>query len=834
MNSLALPTPAPNAAAKSQLARLMATENITVEYDPSAQTASFNMESRLLTLPVWKDLSDDALDMLIGHEVSHALHTPAGAKPLMDAVNAIDSKNPMVAKDYINVVEDARIERMIKTRFPGLKRSFAHGYRQLMERDLFGIKGKSLADLPLIDRINLQYKIGWLIDVPFSAAELPLAKRVATTITWDDVVSLSKEIYEFAKQQQQDQNQGGDSDQSDGAEGENGEEGVGAGSESQEGDKDDNDTDSLPSPTDEDGEEEDGDSKGSDSETDSDADEESDSTGEGEEGENADAEDGNMGGESKSDTDMDADSEAKDDGESEEGDSKGKPEEAKSTKNPAPMSQTARATEQALGRMIDTTAAKIYYADLPDPDKGYVIPLKEVQKSLREWTAQHKGQTAATAAYAAWKTNNAPAVQVLATEFDRRKAADAHKRTAIAETGALDPNRLHAYRIAEDIFLQNAYVKDGKNHGIVLLLDMSGSMGPIFHDTMIQLVTLAHFCRRVNVPFSFYGYTDRDDKKIAREPSFKKTSFGAEQVRTRLFTLLSDGMKQNEFMELCGMLLLASYSAGSGLPQTHPTLKAIEAYKWQKPYYPPEWMALDNTPTNGALLGMPYMVEEFKRVKRVQIANLIVLTDGEPSDSMTQWNYYAHGEKNRNNPNAPRNGDVRVVWRDTKKRKEYGGTYTYVGWDKRKHEYELSRDDQGATLMQIVRDRSGAKTICIHLTGKRNGSGYAKEISGRTVKGESRDPKQNQVYANARLAVQEKTEEFWSENDWVGIPNGKGFDEYILVRTDTKVEDWDLDEVDMNSKSGLRDLRKTFTKSMAATRANRPLLTRVADLISKK
>jgi len=809
----------------------MATENITVEYDSSAQTASFNMESRLLTLPVWKDLSDDALDMLIGHEVSHALHTPAGAKPLMDACNAIDSKNPMVAKDYINVVEDARIERMIKARFPGLKRSFAQGYRQLMERDLFGIKGKTLADLPLIDRINLQYKIGWLVEVPFSSAELPLAQRVAKTLTWDDVVALSKEIYDLAKKQSQDQNQGGDSDQSDGAEGEEGEEGLGASKDKQQGEEEETDADSLPSDEDE-GEDEDGESNGTDNDSDSDADEESDSTGEGEEGENEDAEDGNVGGESKSDTDMDADAADSDDADSKEGDSKGDPEESKSTDNPAPMSQTARATEQALGKMVDTTAAKVYYADIPDPDKGYVIPLKEVQKSLREWTTASSGVTVANAAYAAWKTNNAPAVQVLATEFDRRKAADAHKRTAVAETGALDPNRLHAYRIAEDIFLQNAYVKDGKNHGIILLLDMSGSMGPIFHDTMIQLVTLAHFCRRVNVPFSFYGYTDRDDKKIVREPSFKKTSFGAESIRTRLFTLLSDGMKQNEFMELCGMLLLASYSAGGGLPETHPTSKAVASLNWRKPYYPPEWMALDNTPTNGALLGMPYMVEEFKRVKRVQIANLIVLTDGEPSDSMTQWNYTAAAAKNPNNDRW-NNGRIRVVWRDTKRRKEYAATYTYTGWDKTKHEYELSRDDQGSTLMQIVRDRSDAKTIGIHLTSKRNGAAYAREISGRLVKGESKDPKENQIFAAARLAVQEKTEDFWSDNDWVGIPMGKGFDEYILVRTDVKSEDWDLDEVDMNSKSGLRDLRKTFTKSMAATRANRPLLTRVADLISK-
>ena len=837
MTTLTAPTPVPNAAAKSQLARLMATENITVEFEAKAQTASFNMESRVLILPVWKDLADDALDMLIGHEVSHALHTPAGAKPLMDACNAIDSKNPMVAKDYLNVVEDARIERMIKARFPGLKRSFAEGYRDLMKRDLFGLKKiDKIADLPLIDRINLQYKIGWLIDVPFTAAELPLAQRVATTITWDDVVALSKEIYDLAKQQQKDQDKkDGDSDQDDG---EDGEEGAGASPESKEG-EDESESDSVPSDKDEGEEDDDGEGKSSKSDADSDADEESDSEGEGDEGDNADAdEDGTEGGEKSRPSDQDADSDNDSDSKPEEGESNGKPNVSETSDTPAPSSKTLKSMEQGLQGLVDATAPTINYADLPSIDKGYVIPLKKTQESLRQWVKAFNTSPAVLAAtYGAWKTNNAGAVQVLATEFDRRKAADAHKRTAIAETGSIDPNRLHAYRIAEDIFLQNAYVKEGKNHGIVLLLDMSGSMGGIFHDTMIQLVTLAHFCRRVNVPFVFYGYSDRDDKGMPREPSFKKSSFGAELVRTRLFTLLSDGMKQNEFVEQSSLLLLASVSAGATPREDHPTWKALAALNYRRPWHPPEWMMLDNTPTNGALLGMPEMVEEFKRVKRVQIANLIVLTDGEPSDDLVNLNSAAWQAKNPcpSDPNEYRRwSKVRTVWRDVKRRKEYVATTKYPNYTGGMDEYAKNREEQSALLMDIVRDRTDAKTICIHLMTKRTGGKHAGYIAVKAAKkaiDSKTDPKARRATTEA---IQEKVEKSWADNDWVGVPMGLGFNEYIVVRTDLKEEAWDIDEVDMTSKSGLRDLRKTFTKSMAATRANRPLLTRVADLISKK
>jgi len=362
----------------------MATENITVEFEAKAQTASFNMESRVLILPVWKDLADDALDMLIGHEVSHALHTPAGAKPLTDACNAIDSKNPMVAKDYLNVVEDARIERMIKARFPGLKRSFAEGYRDLMKRDLFGLKKiDKIADLPLIDRINLQYKIGWLIEVPFSATELPLAQRVATTITWDDVVALSKEIYDLAKQQQKDQDKkDGDSDQGEGEEGAS----ASGSSEPSEGDED-SESDSVPSDKDEG--EEDADGEGADSKSDSDADEESDSDGKGDEGDNADAdEDGTEGGEKSRPSDQDADSENESDSKPEEGESNGKPNVSETSDTPAPSSKTLKSMEQGLQGLVDTAAPTINYADLPSIDKGYVIPLKKTQESLRQWVKE--------------------------------------------------------------------------------------------------------------------------------------------------------------------------------------------------------------------------------------------------------------------------------------------------------------------------------------------------------------------------------------------------------------------------------------------------------------
>ena len=107
--------------AKSNLARLMATENLVVE-ERNVPTAYFDIKSRILTVPILNgNLSNYLYDLLLGHEVGHALETPATG--WHDSI--FDHK---VNKDILNVCEDVRIEKKIKRKFPGLKVSFIRGY----------------------------------------------------------------------------------------------------------------------------------------------------------------------------------------------------------------------------------------------------------------------------------------------------------------------------------------------------------------------------------------------------------------------------------------------------------------------------------------------------------------------------------------------------------------------------------------------------------------------------------------------------------------------------------------------------------------------------------
>lgn len=180
---------------KSILAKLMATENLTVE-QRSVSTASFDVKNRVLTVPILDNkISSELYDLFMGHEVGHALYTP------LDGL--IKAKESEIVMSIINVVEDARIERKIKYRYPGLKNSFLKAYKELNERDFFETKNKNLNYLNFIDRINLHFKCGVNFGIKFNDEEKILVKEVDSTETFDDVIDVSKKIIDYMKKEKE-------------------------------------------------------------------------------------------------------------------------------------------------------------------------------------------------------------------------------------------------------------------------------------------------------------------------------------------------------------------------------------------------------------------------------------------------------------------------------------------------------------------------------------------------------------------------------------------------------------------------------------------------------
>jgi hypothetical protein len=175
---------------KSILAKLLASENINVEHRKT-QTAYFDLKNRTLVCPIWKDMTSELYDLLMGHEVGHALNTPE--QGWHNAI--VKHKDARRFKAYLNILEDARIEKKMKLRYPGLKPSFFKAYQKLYNDDFFGILGMPYDKLPLIDRINLHFKLGPFMNVKFSEKEAVFIQRNEEVETWEEVEVLAEELY---------------------------------------------------------------------------------------------------------------------------------------------------------------------------------------------------------------------------------------------------------------------------------------------------------------------------------------------------------------------------------------------------------------------------------------------------------------------------------------------------------------------------------------------------------------------------------------------------------------------------------------------------------------
>ena len=184
---------------KSILARLLAKENLTVQHK-NIPTAYFDTKNRLLALPIWKDMSTDLYDLLTGHEVGHALYTPT--QGWHDQVQDKDFGNHF--KGFLNVLEDARIEKLIKRQYPGIRKNFYQAYKELYEKDFFGVADTDLDDLLFIDRINLHFKVGAFLNIEFTAQEQELITEIEAIETWDEVVEIAKRLYVMAEDELKD------------------------------------------------------------------------------------------------------------------------------------------------------------------------------------------------------------------------------------------------------------------------------------------------------------------------------------------------------------------------------------------------------------------------------------------------------------------------------------------------------------------------------------------------------------------------------------------------------------------------------------------------------
>ncbi|UYA57654.1 RNA binding protein [Synechococcus phage S-CREM1] len=438
-----------NQEVKGTLAKLMATENLTVEHR-KVPTAYFEVDKRILCLPIWKDVTGDVYDLLVGHEVGHALYTPM----------EYGDQSKLLPQDILNVLEDVRVEKLMKRRYPGLSKSFYNGYKELDEKNFFELEDKDISKMSFIDRINIHYKVGVFGSrtiVPFSNEEMVYVNKASQTESFEDIIQLTEELVEYLKMKKQEQmemEQPSPTSISGGGQGDG-----------------DDEQECAPMPGNQ------SDSLGSSSNQ-----QQSGSEDDGDESTDGMSAPSGVGGRSPIIDEF--------------------------------TSETAQALADKLKNLVDRYSKEHVYLDTPTFNlNNTIISYSKISEIFVEHFARESQKTpkiyeTIRKSYQKYKKDSIKTVNYLVKEFECKKAADQYHRATTSNTGVLNTQKLHTYKWNEDLFKKVTTLPDGKNHGLVFYLDWSGSMANPMMQTIKQLFDLVWFCKKVSIPFRVYGFSD--------------------------------------------------------------------------------------------------------------------------------------------------------------------------------------------------------------------------------------------------------------------------------------------------------------------------------------
>lgn len=748
---------------KSNLARLMATENLLVE-QRQVPTAVFDLKNRVLTVPILDgNLSPELYDLLLGHEVGHALETPP--EGWHDSI--VDLK---VNRSILNVCEDARIEKKIKRKFPGIRISFVKGYRELMEKDFFGVNDKNINELNFIDRINLHTKGGASQIISFTPEETVLLNFVESAETFQETVNIAIKIQEFMKEQLK--------------------------TESSikikivKTDKSGEDSEETKS------------SKPQDSNSN---DVEIEIT----------TEDGGKAGATPDDMDLmdgsDAEKYASDKQNDEEVDKQDSPEKGSHGSAGADDSSIESKTDKSFREQEEKLFAQgdrkeMLYANIPKILlNNVIINHKTIISEIETYNSEPNLQyifdpKEMLKAYNKFRIESNKVVSHLVKEFEMRKNAGQQARAQTSKTGELNLSRIHEYNFTNDIFARMTKVPNGKSHGLVMFIDWSGSMVDHINSTVKQLLNLVLFCKKVNIPFDVYAFSSRgviDEKTKNIYNSFKpvtKPVVGDVIVQPfSLLNILSHKMSSNEFTKM------ASYLLNFGTGRNGSCSKMV----------PPELIQLSGTPLNETIMAAFELVPEFKKQNRLEIVNTVFLTDGEGN---SLGGCIADLGKNDDISYTQRiepSYRSRAFLRDTTTKASVEICYPTTSTGRT---YGYNAASQTTALLKLLKQRTNSNIIGFYVAKVRDIRHVLSLYSC-----EADTPK-----------IESRIVEF-RKNNFTYL-NNTGYDEYYFLRSD-KIDTDEEDEFEVTTNT-TRGLVSAFSKYTGNRISNRIVLNRFINLIT--
>ena len=695
-----------NLEVKGNVARLLATENLIVE-NKKVETASFNVDTRVLTLPLWQKSSNEVYDLLVAHEVSHALYTPN------------EDWNPEVPHQFLNVVEDVRVEKLIKRKFAGLSKTFYRGYKEFYEDDYFEIEGKNINEMNLADKINIYFKIGSFLPLSFTEEEQKIVDLIGSVETFDNAQEAALILYKFCKSEKKKNNEVNTE--------------LPQNSEGKSEPNQDSEEQSTPIEPQSQQEE---------------LEEEIES-----EGSSIDDED-------------------------------------------QPEVETESASKNRIQDLVDNSAAPSTYIEFSKLDLDRVINSnQEIHQYIEDfWKPfSQKDFDWSDDKYQKFKKTSQKEVNYLVKEFEMKKSATSYARSSTSRTGVLDCTKLHTYKFNDDLFKKVTVIPDGKNHGLVFILDWSGSMGTIMEDTIKQLYSLIWFCNKVNIPFKVYAFTyqfNLNPTESDPEPFYERSN-GTLHI-TDEFSLM-------EFFT-------SDVSQQVLEKQMKNIYRVVMAQRYYSAPIEPPRLSLSGTPLNESLLVLRQLIPSLKKRWGVEKLQCVILTDGE-SNHLVADRWISRAEEHYTNDY--RDADYEGRWSrrrlrphsDFLRNRKTGVTYKVpeYWWDFTKTLLQSLKDELPYTNFIGIRLVEGREA---HEFIRRYNGGYSEE-TGRLI---------NE----------------WKKNKSITMKVA-GYDTYFGISSSSlsMETNFDVDEGATKAK-----IKSAFIKSLKTKKLNKKVLNEFVELIS--
>jgi hypothetical protein len=622
----------------------------------------------------------------------------------------------------------------------------------------------------LIDRINLFFKKQ---DVEFSAEEQVWVDRVANTKTPEDVLDLAEELYKWMEENES-ETDNHDTGEDIGTPDPSGEKGE---SKSPEGSGEENN--------------EGNDNGNNDSKSDAD-----------ESGSDVESKSGNGSGEDEIDeTSKDNFKDSNPEGGTQ------------SSAGSAPVATTD--TGSGIDSLRDKDAKDRVYGRIPDTSKLDLVVSYEkllsdfkkviVRNTSKEidpcWTAHARYVESVLTQLDTMKKESKKTVAYMVKEFEMKKSADAYARAAVSKTGSLDMGKLHTYKYNDDVFKKVTTLPGATNHGMVMVLDWSGSMAENLEGTVSQLFNLIWFCRQTRIPFVVYAFSDQygshyDTRRSTNWENFKSGDIILRKMK--LLTLFSSNMNIKEEMEMMHNCLMVSKQWSFS-----------EYQNVGNPIRFPRELNLGGTPLNEAIIAMMDIVPKFKADTGVQKVNTIFLTDGAATSLEGVYTYKLNRETGEHSKDAT---SCNQYWNDK----------SFMITDPKTNKtYEVSNKYAVATdtFLEILKNRvDGMNVVGFFIAGK----GKSGKVDKRTLIGLLREDSYEQIMEKVKFINKEK---------YLAISQA-GYDEYyILPGGNSLMTENDVlgDELIGASKS---KLKAAFGKSMAGKISSRQLLNKFVKLVA--